>query len=297
MARRATRRECSECPCPIENSGTSTTHNKCPDCGNSCQGAKQRRAFDSIRSFEPQRINDPSPLPDPISAARNALDQRPPLREPEGRPWNDLRNNPRLNKARQDVDPQMRGMAPFRSAIYDLETTDLNGQIGRILCGVVLVFDPEELYVFRADSYESWTAGRRSDDREICGDILSVLECCDVHYAHNGRWFDQKFLATRAIAHNFKPIQPQKLVDPCQKARQQFALASNSLESVADHLAISIKKTPFESNIWARAFLDGDKAAMDYITEHCVVDVYVLAQIARRISPWVRQIDQIGSFR
>ena len=248
--------------------------------------------------FAPAAASVSNPMAqEPAAVVAQLRASQPPCAVPEGRPWNDLRNNPRFNQARREVDPEYRGMAPFRSAVYDLETTDLNGQIGRILCGVILVFDPEELYVFRADAYDAWKQGHRSDDREITGDILSVLEACDVHYAHNGRWFDQKFLATRAIAHNFRPVTPQKLVDPCQKARTQFALASNSLDSVADHFGIPMKKTPFESNIWAKAMLDGDAAAMEYIVEHCVIDVYVLAQVARRISPWVKQIDTIGSFR
>lgn len=232
-----------------------------------------------------------------MTFAIDAREQAPPLREPTGRPWNDVRNNPRFNKARQAVPSDMVGMSPFRSAIYDLETTDLNGQIGRILCGVILMFDPEELYVFRADQYEAWKVGRRSDDREVCGDILAVLECADIHLAHNGRFFDRKFLSTRAIAHEFRPVQPQKLFDPCQKAREQFRLASNSLESVADHLNIPIKKTPFESNVWARAMLDGNQTDMDYIVDHCVRDVFVLTHISRRIAPWVKNLDMIGSFR
>jgi uncharacterized protein YprB with RNaseH-like and TPR domain len=293
MSKREWTRPCAVCGCEITNRSYGTKHpGACPECGRKC-GAEFQKAS---RNFEPQRIVETPPVRFDTAAA-DSRGQQPPKREPDGRPWNDLRNNAKFNKARQEVRDDMRGMAPFRSAIYDLETTDLNGQIGRILCGVVLVFDPEELYVFRADNYDAWKDGRRSDDREIAGDILSVLECCDVHYAHNGRWFDQKFLATRAIAHNFKPVTPQKLVDPCQKARMQFALASNSLESVADHLGIEMKKTPFESNIWAKAMLDGDQGAMNYIVEHCVIDVYVLAQIARKISPWVKQIDNIGSFR
>lgn len=298
-------RPCTACNCTISNRSKGTHHlGSCPECGTACQSQAQAAARPTSSYLDPQNVTGllpgdrPSPLQfTPEHHAATARLSSPPLREPEGRAWNDLRNNARFNKARQEVDPAYRGMAPFRSAIYDLETTDLNGQIGRILCGVVLVFDPEELYVFRADNYDSWKAGKRSDDREITGDILSVLEACDVHYAHNGRWFDQKFLATRAIAHNFKPVQPQKIVDPCQKARMQFALASNSLESVADHFGIPMKKTPFNSNIWAAAMLDGDAEAMEYIVTHCVIDVYVLAQIARRISPWVGQIDKIGSFR
>lgn len=300
LARATDHGPCDICGCSVVSKNPhSQRHNICPTCGNKCLSTYQRDRNDTARNFEPQRIVEtPSPLnTSPSVLAASSRDQIPPRREPEGRAWNDIRNNARFNKARQEVDPQMRGLAPFRSAVYDLETTDLNGQIGRILCGVILVFDPEELYVFRADNYEAWNRGQRSDDREITGDILAVLECCDVHYAHNGRWFDQKFLATRAVAHQFKPVQPQKLVDPCQKARQQFALASNSLESVADHFQIPMKKTPFESNIWAKAMLDGDPSAMQYIVEHCITDVYVLAHVSRRISPWVKQIDMIGSFR
>lgn len=292
---------CPICSCDLITASQSTTHNICGQCGSNCQGKAQTARFDARSSTAPpawtdsQNITDLGPKPVMFNIADPA--PLPPCREPQGRAWNDTRNNPRFNKARQDAAPEMRDLAPFRSAIYDLETTDLNAQIGRLLCGVILLFDPLELYVFRADQYEAWNKGKRSDDREICGDILSVLEMADIHFAHNGRWFDAPFLSTRGITHEFKPVTPQKLVDPCQIARQKFRLASNSLDSVADHLKIPVKKTPFESNVWATAFLDGDKDAMDYIVDHCVRDVYVLAHVARRISPWVKQIDMIGSFR
>lgn len=43
--------------------------------------------------------------------------------------------------------------------------------------------------------------------------------------------------------------------------------------------------------------LDGSTEAMDYIVEHCEVDVKVLAWVSKRIAPYVRQIDVLGSFR
>lgn len=217
---------------------------------------------------------------------------------PQGRPWNDPRNNQRLNKGRMQQFPdELKGMSPIRVCVYDLETTDLNAQTGRLLTASIMGFDPEEFHLLTLRDYDAWKTGKRSDDSEIVADTLAILEQYDVHIAHNGCNFDRKFIYTRALAHGFPPVQPQKTLDPCLLARQNFALKSNKLDSVGDHLHVDVEKTPFISEIWVKAFMDGDEDAMKYIEDHNIKDVIGLAKIARKLAPWVKQLDMIGSFR
>lgn len=77
----------------------------------------------------------------------------------------------------------------------------------------------------------------------------------------------------------------------------EFRFKSNRLDSVARDLGCPFVKTEVEKSKWAEAMLDGSTEAMDYIVEHCEVDVKVLAWVSKRIAPYVRQIDVLGSFR
>jgi UDP-2,3-diacylglucosamine pyrophosphatase LpxH len=60
MARRESVRQCTECPCPISNRGTSERHNICETCGNRCQGSYQRKRFgggESTSTLPPQYVS------------------------------------------------------------------------------------------------------------------------------------------------------------------------------------------------------------------------------------------------
>lgn len=204
---------------------------------------------------------------------------------PAGRPFNDERNRKRV------------GFSPIRVATFDLETTGLNAGFGRILCGVVMTYDPQEIKIFRADEYPSWRDGRRSDDHDITAEIMSFLEEFDVLIAHNGVKYDLPFLRTRALQYGLPPLQPLKIVDPVLAARRQLRLQSNSLDAIAKHIDAPFRKTPLEPIVWARAMMDGDVDSMNLIVEHCVADVQVLDFVAHAMRGYIKTIDSIGSFR
>ena len=210
----------------------------------------------------------------------------PPKPVPVGRPFSDPRNRKRID-----------GRSPIRIGVLDIETTSLNAAYGRVLCAVIKTFDPVEITVFRADDYETWKAGKRSDDKQLVSDLLEYLEDIDVVVAHNGVGFDLPFLRTRSIVNGLPPVNPIKILDPCRLARKQFRFAGNSLASIAMALDTENQKTPLSPQLWARAISDGDQQALDYIVEHCIADVETLEEITFRVRGFVRSIDVLGSWR
>ena len=132
----------------------------------------------------------------------------PQFEQPIGRGFQDVRNTCPVN--------------PLRVAVFDLECTALDAVFGRILCGVIQLYGPDELVVLRADDYASWKAGKRSDDKDLVADILAVLEKADVVFAHNGTNYDYPFLRTRAMIHGLPAVQPKKIIDPLPKSRKDF---------------------------------------------------------------------------
>lgn len=215
----------------------------------------------------------------------------------EGKPYNDPRNNYRLPNWNKDLPYRDINESPLRIAVTDIETTDLWAGMGRVLCANTVLYSPDESLTRRADSFHSWKSGKRSDDRELVEAILHDLEKADVVYAYNGSGFDFPFLRTRALIHGLPPVEPKKIIDPVMLARKVFRFRSNRLDSVARDLGCPFEKTDVDKQIWARAMMDGDSQALDQIVEHCEMDVKVLAWVAKKVSPYVRQIDVLGSFR
>jgi uncharacterized protein YprB with RNaseH-like and TPR domain len=216
--------------------------------------------------------------------ARKLSSEAPPLKTPKGRLFSDERNARKI-------------LNPLRVAVFDIETTGLNASFGRVLCAAIQFYGPDSLEGFRADQYKEWKEGKRADDKELVADILASLEKADVVIAHNGVNFDMAFLRTRALIHGLPPVHPKKIVDPVLIARKVFRFHSNSLDSIAAMIGTDFMKTPVAPQYWIKALADGDKESLDYIMEHCIKDVYVLEEVARKIMPYARQIDAIGSWR
>jgi len=211
-----------------------------------------------------------------------------------GRSLDDPRNDPKNNKARQAGESTY---GPIRQAIFDIETSSLNAGFGRVLCAVIQLYDPNDLVILRADQYAAWKDGRRSDDKELVADILSVLAEADIVIAHNGLKFDMPFLRTRAVIHGLPPVNFQKIIDPVLMARQHFRWPYNSLDMISGLINSQHQKTPLNPTVWARAIGDGDKECMDLIVEHCIADVKVLEEVIKAVKGYVRKIDISGSFR
>lgn len=205
-----------------------------------------------------------------------------------GRVFSDPRNDKKARSKEQ---------SPLRVAVLDIEATALNASFGRVLCAVVQYYGPDEERIWRADDYEPWKRGQRSDDSELIRDILMGLEEADIVYAHNGLNYDMPFLRTRALINGLPPVHPMKIVDPVMLARRQFRFHSNRLDAIAKAMGTPNQKTDLDPNLWVRAWADGDKAAMDEIVYHCRQDVQTLADFAWGARKYIKAIDSIGSFR
>ena len=267
----------------------------CLDCGKPVRLAADR-CWDCHRA----RVTKTEHVSERIDPVVNFEPMRVPIETPAppSRPYNDPRNNYRLPNWNAGLPLRDIEVSPLRVAVTDIETTDLwAGGMGRLLCANTLLYSPDESVTVRADSFAAWKAGKRSDDREVVQEVLRVLEQADVVYAFNGSQFDFPFLRTRALIHGFPPVEPKKIIDPVWLARKIFRFRSNRLDAVAKALGCPFEKTDLDMSIWAQAMLDGDKDAMDQIVHHCEIDVKVLAWVAKRMTPYVRQIDVIGSFR
>lgn len=266
----------SRVPCPGCGTPIRTTSRYCWTCTTAKR--KQDAADNFAAKFEPQSI--------PIADAEWA-----------GRPFDDPRNNFRKEPWNRGVPLRDTIASPIRVAVLDIETTGLDASFGRVLCGVTQFFSPDETRIRRADQHDEWNTGRRASDAELVTAILKDVEEADIVIAHNGNQFDLPFLRTRALIHGLPPVHPKKIIDPVLLARKTFRFHSNSLDSISMVMGTSDAKTRLSPRTWVAAMFNGDKDALEEIIEHCVADVRVLCEVARRVSPYIRQVDQIGSWR
>jgi uncharacterized protein YprB with RNaseH-like and TPR domain len=187
-------------------------------------------------------------------------------------------------------------------ATFDIETSNLSADFGRVLCAVVKQVGKKPL-VFRGDSYVAWKKGNKYDDSGLVKDIIEELNKHDVLIAHNGLRFDRPFLNTRAFSGlsggtGGVIVNPRcKMIDPVTIARKHLRFSWNSLARILQHFGLG-SKSSVEGHMWLRALLATGKEqrkAMDEVVEHCIVDVVKLEQLVGKLRKFIPRIDEYGS--
>jgi uncharacterized protein YprB with RNaseH-like and TPR domain len=177
----------------------------------------------------------------------------------------------------------------WEPAFFDLETTNLKANFGRILCASVA-----DMYgnvrTFRIDE-EPWKRERRRDDIALAVGLRDYLEQFDVLVGWYSKMFDIPYLNTRLLIGNERPIRSDMMhFDPIWKAKKgSMALHSARLDAVAKTFRLEVQKTGLDPEIWNDA-ADGEREAMDYVVEHCEKDVLVLRQAFHILKPLAKII-------
>jgi len=173
-------------------------------------------------------------------------------------------------------------------ACFDIEASGLDPMFAKVLCGVVKPWGEEpKLFSNRR---------KGSDDSKVVESLITELNKYTILIAHNGVFYDRKFLNGRALRWNLPFMDPKaKMIDPWRLAKNHLNFRGNSLARLADFLGTEHSKTEVSGNIWMRAALDNDPTAHKYIEEHCVEDVYVLEEIADRFKRFIGNVTAWGS--
>jgi len=184
----------------------------------------------------------------------------------------------------------------MKTVIFDLETFSLSADTGILLCCAFKEYGSKEKpKVIRADSFATWE-NNRSNVKPVVEKVLEALEDYDIYVAHNGQYFDKPMLTSWGLKYSRRPtLRFAKFIDPVLLARRHMKLTRNSLSSLLAFLDIPEKKTSIEWNHWMRAAFEGRRKSMDYIVEHCVVDVDLLEKAYEKTKRLVKGIDERGS--
>lgn len=197
----------------------------------------------------------------------------------------------------------------MKSAVFDIETTDLAGVgAGVLLCVCIRPLTTQRTRTLRLDSFEFEPDEHfgifEREERALVEASLAELEKYDLLIGHNIEGFDLGFLRTRAAVHGLSfNIEPFTYDTMKGFRRSKFRTRLNgygkpsaALAMIADFLGVDQEKTSIFPVEWWSA-LWGNKLkrieAMNDIVDHCVKDVRMNHRVYELILPH----DKKASFR
>ena len=162
-------------------------------------------------------------------------------------------------------------------AVFDLETTDLKGDFGRLLCGSVLSYPSGRIRSFRIDELN---AGSYAMDGRLAVAIRDEIERHHISAGYYSKGFDISFLNTRLMAAGERKMTPMLHIDPIWFYRgwRGVGLRSSKMKVVAKFLGLDEVKMDVDDEIWVAA-RTGDKAALDIVVDRCESDCRVTMDI------------------
>jgi len=175
----------------------------------------------------------------------------------------------------------------MRTAVWDIEASNLAGDMGIMLCSSIKVLSGKVL-THRIDESPDYNT-HRWDDSWLAEQTRDELEKYMVVVVWNGIKYDLPFLNTRLIAAGLRPLNVSNIcfVDMLWASRYRLRLHSNRLESLIDYLDTDVKKTPILGKLWIRA-MTGDKHALDQVVKHNICDLERLEEVAEYLSNFVK---------
>lgn len=175
------------------------------------------------------------------------------------------------------------------SVVYDIETTDLKGLMGRILCASFYDGLTGEVTTFRADE-KPWKGKSKIDDSRLAVAIRDHLESYKLIVGHNSKLFDLPFINARLAKAGERPVQVGWHMDTRWYLNSSsMRIGSAKLENAQKFFSLGEEKTPISWETWQLA-ATFDKAAMDDVVVHCEQDVKVLAQLVPHVLPYVSNL-------
>lgn len=175
------------------------------------------------------------------------------------------------------------------SVVFDIETTDLKGLMGRMLCVSFLDGQTGEVTTFRADE-QPWKGRTKIDDKKLAVACRTHLEKYKLIVGHNSKLFDVPFVNARLAKHGERPIHVEWHMDTRWYLNSaSMRIGSAKLDNAQKFFDLGEAKTPISWEQWQLA-ATLDKGAMDEVVVHCEQDVKVLAELVPHVLPYVKNL-------
>jgi uncharacterized protein YprB with RNaseH-like and TPR domain len=175
----------------------------------------------------------------------------------------------------------------LKIGFFDIESTDLKGNFGRILCAS-FANQFGEVTTLRGDD-PAYRGSKVRDDSRLVAAVRDMVESFDYIITWNGKKFDIPFLDTRLLLAGERPVRKDIMHTDLMYKAKMFSLTLHSarLDAVAKTFRLPVQKTPLDPETWLDAAMS-DTDAMEYIVQHCEADVLVLREVYRILKPLIK---------
>ena len=169
----------------------------------------------------------------------------------------------------------------MRIAYWDIETTDLKADVGRILCAVV--YDPiaRKYHTFRNDDI----SGVIANDEEIALALRDCIEGFPISAGWHSKGFDIPFVNTRLAKYGHQPIRRHLHIDGRWSMAGWRGLGPRNakLGTAAEFFDLKNRKPSVDVDVWIGAAMGGDRKAMDELVSRCKADCKITAEVIERL--------------
>ncbi len=111
-----------------------------------------------------------------------------------------------------------KAQAAVKIGYFDLETSNLNADLGVLLCAALAINDKPVRLFSQREFNDKFAVRHYSEDRVLCRVVAEALADCDILCAHNGQFFDLPFLRGRLAIHKLQNLRTMPLLDPRTEA-------------------------------------------------------------------------------
>lgn len=191
-------------------------------------------------------------------------------------------------------------MAKPRILLWDLETTNLDPQMGNILCFAYGWYDMEKRTcpsrLVRITDFPKAHDKNPTNDYGVVKQAKEILESADLWVTWYGTWFDTRYMNSRVHYWKLGYLpQPQDQVrhfDGWWYCKRMLHLQSNRLDNAADFLGLEARKTKLRKQQWKDAAW-GHKASLNYVYKHGKADIDVLKEAFEELMPYANNLNYI----
>lgn len=173
----------------------------------------------------------------------------------------------------------------MKIAYWDIETSDLNAEFGRLVCASVLSLPEDRMISLRQDDYvRRKKAKNMADDRQIALDLRDLLEEFHVTAGWYSKGFDIPFLNTRLVSYGERRLHTHLHLDGVWYAKGWRGVKpkSSKLKDAAVFFDLDDRKPEVEPQTWIAA-RSGDRDAMDEVVERCEADASLTRSVVEKL--------------
>ena len=169
----------------------------------------------------------------------------------------------------------------MRYCTWDIETSDLKGDVGRILCAVIYEPIRKKYTIFRNDELSDCMA----DDAAIAVALRDELEKYHITMGWFSKGFDMSFVNTRLVKGGHKTIRPHLHLDGIwyMKGWRGLNTRSAKLAVAAEFFELKNRKPGVDVDVWISAAFGGNTEAMDILVDRCKADCKITSDVTDKL--------------